>query len=280
MPVINNPDLASNRRLKIISFVVASIIVLLILWSRVSIVIPAGKAGVLFETFSEGVRMDKTYGEGFHFIMPWNNMSVYEIRQQEIKEEMSVLSSNGLEIKVQVSVWYMPDRSQLPYLHQEKGENYANRIVYPSIRSATRSIIGRYTPDQLYSTKRDDIQKEIFQETKQILEAQYVSLNEVLVRDITLPPAIKNAIENKLREEQISLEYEFKLEQASKEAKRRKIEATGLAVANKILETSLTKRILQNKGIETTKEIATSQNAKIIIIGSGKGGLPLILNTK
>jgi len=128
-------------------------------------------------------------------VAPWNKVIVYEVRQQEVFEKMQVLSSNGLEIKLDASAWFQPDYSKLGLLHQQKGENYVQRVLLPTIRSAARSVVGRYTPEQLYSSKRDAIQKEIFEETKKIVENQYIQLNEVLVRDVTLPPTIKEAIE-------------------------------------------------------------------------------------
>ena len=157
-------------------------------------------------------------GEGFHIVAPWNKVFVYEVRQQELFEKMKVLSSNGLEIQIDASAWYEPVYDQLGNLHQSLGQGYLQRVIQPAIRSAARSVIGRYTPDDLYSTKRDAIQIEIFEETKKILDKQYVQLNEVLVRDVTLPPTIKDAIERKLKQEQESLEYEFRLVTAAKEA--------------------------------------------------------------
>ena len=139
---------------------------------------------------------------------------------------------------------------QLGNLHQTLGEGYLQRVIQPAIRSAARSVIGRYTPDDLYSTKRDAIQVEIYEETKKILDKQYVQLNEVLVRDVTLPPTIKEAIERKLKQEQESLEYEFRLESARKEAEKVIIEAKGKAESNRILSASLTDKILQDKGID------------------------------
>jgi len=109
------------------------------------------------------------------------------------------------------------------------------------------------------------------------LDKQYVQLNEVLVRDVTLPPTIKDAIERKLRQEQESLEYEFRLEKATKEAERQRIEAEGKAAANTILSASITDNILKEKGIQATVELSKSGNSKVIVIGSGKDGLPLIL---
>lgn len=250
-----------------------------ILLLNMSVTIGAGEAGILFRTFSGGIQQGVTYGEGFHIVAPWNDMIVYEVRQQEAKETMAVLSSNGLEISLDISGWYQPLYNKLPILHQEKGQNYLDRVVRPSIRSATRSVIGRYTPEEIYSTKRDAIQDEIFVETKKILDKQYVQLNEVLVRDITLPQTLKMAIENKLKQEQESLEYEFKLSKAQKEAERQLIDAEGKARANRILSASLTDMILREKGIEATLNLARSENAKVIVVGN-KDGLPLILGNQ
>ncbi len=241
--------------------------------------IDGGRAGVLFRTFGGGIDLDMTYGEGFHIIAPWNSMEIYEVRQQELKETMVVLSSNGLEITVDVSAWIQAPFGALPKLHKEKGPAYIETVVRPSIRSATRSVIGRYTPEAIYSSKRDIIQDEIFEETKKILQKQWVQLNEVLVRDITLPSTLKTAIENKLKQEQEALEYEFRLEKAKQEAERQLIDAEGKARANRILSASLTGLILQEKGIEATKELAKSDNAKIVIVGN-KDGLPLILGNQ
>ncbi len=254
-----------------------ALIILLISWNSMTVTIKSGQGGVLFRLLADGVDTENTYGEGFHFILPWNNMFVYEVRQQEIGEKMAVLSSNGLEISVDVSVWYQPTYVELGKLHQEKGLDYLSTVVKPSIRSATRSVIGRYTPEQIYSSKRDAIQSEIFEETRDLLISQYVQINEVLVRDITLPPTLKMAIENKLKQEQESLEYEFLLEKATKEAKRIEIDAKGKARANDILDASLTDKILREKGIEATLKLAESPNAKVVVIGSGKDGMPLIL---
>jgi regulator of protease activity HflC (stomatin/prohibitin superfamily) len=269
------PEFPANGK-KIILSVVIGIIVIVALWNS-SVTIGAGEAGVLFKTFGDGVEKDRPYTEGFHLIAPWNKMIKMEVRQQQVMEKMAVLSSNGLEISVDVSVWHQPIFTKLPSLYQEKGVDYIERVVRPAIRSATRSVIGRYTPEEIYSSKRDVIQEEINIETKKILDKQYVQLNEVLVRDIMLPPTIKAAIENKLKQEQESLEYEFKLEKARKEAERQRIDAEGKAKANEILSASLTDKILKEKGIEATLELAKSPNAKVVVVGSGKDGLPIIL---
>ncbi|GLB49553.1 prohibitin family protein [Neptunitalea lumnitzerae] len=256
-------------------------IFLIIFLSKSTVTIGSGERGVLYKTFGGGVVTDQpALGEGFHLVAPWNKVYIYEIRQQELSEEMNVLSSNGLEIDLDATIWFTPEIAKLGLLHQQKGENYIDRIIKPALRSATRSVIGRYTPEQLYSSKRDIIQQEIFEATKEILDNQYVVLKNALVRDITLPPTIKDAIERKLRQEQEALEYEFRLSKAQKEAERQKIEAEGKARANDILNASLTDKILKEKGIQATIELSKSSNSKVIVIGSGKDGLPIILGDK
>ncbi|MGB5428435.1 prohibitin family protein [Eudoraea sp.] len=254
------------------------IILLIILISKSAITIRSGEAGVLYRTFDNGVVTDEPpLNEGFHIVAPWNKVFVYEVRQQEVFEKMKVLSSNGLDIQLDASAWFQPDYAQLGKLHQEKSEMYKERILLPAIRSAARSVVGRYTPEQLYSSKRDAIQVEIFEETRNIVDDQYIQLNEILIRDVTLPPTIKEAIERKLKQEQESLEYEFRLVTALKEAEKVTIEAQGKADANRILSASLNDQILKDKGIDATLRLAESPNSKIVVIGSGGDGLPLIL---
>jgi len=256
-------------------------IILIIFLAKSTVTIGSGEVGVLYKTFDGGVVTDEApLSEGFQIVAPWNEVFIYEVRQQEFSEQMQVLSSNGLEIKLDATAWFQPQYENVAKLHQEKGEEYITRVIRPAIRSAARSVVGRYTPEQLYSTKRDAIQDEIYTETKKILNKQFIQLNEILVRDVTLPSTIKIAIETKLKQEQESLEYEFRLQKAKKEAERQKIEAEGKARANEILSASLTDKILQEKGIEATIEISKSQNAKVIIIGSGKSGMPIILGNQ
>jgi regulator of protease activity HflC (stomatin/prohibitin superfamily) len=232
--------------------IIFAVIIVIIFFSKSFVTVEAGEAGVLWKRFAGGVVIDEpALGEGFHVVAPWNKVYIYEVRQQELFEKMKVLSSNGLEIQIDASAWYLPVYKDLGNLHQSLGENYLDRVIKPAIRSAARSVVGRYLPDELYSTKRDAIQVEIFQETKKILEKQYVQLNEVLVRDVTLPNTIKDAIERKLKQEQESLEYEFRLVTAAKDAE-------------KVI-------------IEATLELAKSPNSKVVVIGSGKDGMPLIL---
>lgn len=276
----------SNQQLDIkfpkggIFFIVIAVIAVIII-SKSAVTIGSGERGVLYKWIGGVVTDEAPLDEGFNLVMPWNKVFKYNVRQQELFEkEMAVLSSNGLEIKLDASVLYQATTNTVALLHQTRGENYLRSVIIPAIRSATRSVVGRYTPEQLYSTKRDAIQTEIFEETKKLLAPQYIQLNAVLVRDVTLPPTIKQAIERKLKQEQESLEYEFRLVTAQKEAEKQIIEAKGKADANKILSASITDKILQDKGIEATIKLAQSPNSKVIVIGSGKDGLPIILGNQ
>jgi|SRR5690606_17415942 len=254
------------------------VVVLIILIAKSTVTINSGEAGVLYKTFSGGVVTEEPpLNEGFHLVAPWNRVFVYEVRQQSLDEKMQVLSSNGLEINLDATVWFQPNYEDLGKLHQERGEDYIQRVLQPAIRSAARSVVGRYIPEQLYASKREAIQREIFEETQILLANQYVQINEVLVRDVSLPVSIKDAIERKLGQEQESLEYVFRLEKAEQEAERQRIDAEGKARANQILSASLNNQILKEKGIQATLELARSPNAKVVVIGGGEDGMPLIL---
>ncbi|MBT8266936.1 MAG: prohibitin family protein [Bacteroidia bacterium] len=260
--------------------IIVILVVLIILIGKSAVTIGPGEGGVLFQRFGDGIVTDKTYGEGFHIVAPWNDMLVHKVRQQSISDEMNVLSVNGLEVKVNGTIWYEPEYSNLGLLIKTKGEEYVRELLDPAINAAARSVVGRYTPEQLYSSKRDVIEQEILDEVKNELSGQFLTVKRVLVEDVKLPPTIKEAIERKLKQEQESLEYEFRLVTADKEAQKQRIEAQGKADANRILSASLTDKILQDKGIDATLKLAESPNSKVVLIGSGDDGLPIILGNQ
>jgi len=252
-------------------------LLMIILSNTTFLTIDPGKKGVLFERFGGGLDKENIYAQGFHIIAPWNKMYIYDVRTNEGLEKMQVLSKNGLTIEVELSYRYMPMAEKIGYLHDEIGVDFLRRIVVPEIRSATREVIGRYLPEELYSTKREAIQDEIFTRTSEAVGGKNITIDAILIREVTLPPKLRAAIEQKLEEEQMSFQYEFKLDRERKEAERKIIEAQAKADANSILNRSLTDKILQDKGIEATLELAQSSNAKVVIVGGGDAGLPLIL---
>lgn len=260
-------------------FIGGSLLFIMIFWNSISIELQPGEGGFLFKPYNiTEIDTNETFSEGRKFFAPWNRMIIYNTRKQEYEAKgMKVLSLNGLEINIDVSVWYQPNGKKLGVLHQTLGPDYVNKFVKPTVRSAARAVFGRYNPEEIYSTKRESIQSEIVEETRYILNKKHIFLDEVLIKSIVLPPTIKTAIENKLKQEQQAKEYEFKLVKAEKEAQKQIIEAEGKAKANRIISASLTDKILKEKGIEATLKLANSPNSKTIVVGSGGDGLPLIL---
>lgn len=274
-----NPPSIDSSKLMRIGFIIFIILVLFsVLTNTTFLTIGVGERGVLFKRFSGGLDKEIVYGQGFKVVAPWNTMSIYDVRVNEDFEDMDVLSKNGLNISVELSYRFQPIADKIGYLHDEIGPDYEERIIKPEIRSATREVIGQYLPEELYSTKREAIQNEIFQKTKEAVEKNFIELDAVLIRSVQLPAKLKEAIESKLEEEQMAFQYEFKLDRERKEAERKIIEAQAKADANRILNQSLTDNILKDKGIEATLELAESPNSKVVIVGGADGGLPLILS--
>ena len=238
--------------------------------------ITSGEAGVRYSPFG-GTDVDKTYGEGLNVHAPWVDVIKYDVRVQEQLENMEALSSNGLSIGTDVSIRWRPDTKTLPRLHQTYGIDYYRKLIQPELRSAVREVIGQFTPDELYSSKRTQLQDSIYSRVSRSVEADYVLAEAILIRDIRLPEQIKVAIEEKLKEEQEAERYEFTIEKERLEAERKRIEAEGEADYQRIITASLTSQFLRFKGIEATQQLANSPNSKTVIVGSGSDGLPLIL---
>jgi len=257
---------------------VAALVLLFTLGSSSFLTIEAGEAGVLFKRFSGGLEKENIYKPGFHLVAPWNTMYIYEVREQQIAEKMEVLSSNGLTIVTDVTVRVAPNQAQIGELHETFGRQYTDRLIKPEIRSAVREVIGRYTPEELYSTKRAEVTTSIQEGLEKALGDNYINLKATLIRDIELPQRVQDAIEEKIEAEQKAQRYDFLLAQERKEAERKIIEAEAKAESNRILTASLNDRILQDKGIEATLQLAQSPNSKVVVVGGGGDGLPLILN--
>lgn len=266
-----------NFKTSYIVAIVAVVLVLLLFGGRMFLIIEAGERGVVFRPYTSGLDTENIYGEGFHVIAPWNKMYVYNVREQQREETMDVLDKNGLSITTDITVRFNPLFNEIGFLHQQFGVNYINVLVIPEVRSTVRQVAGRYTAEEIYSTKRAEVEQSIKDETRNVLSQNYIDMKALLIRSINLPDQIKNAIESKLQQEQEALAYEFRLQREESEAERRRIEAEGIANFNRIINASLTDQILKQRGIEATIDLAKSDNAKVVVIGSGEEGLPLIL---
>ncbi len=241
--------------------------------------ITSGQAGVKYSVLT-GTELNATYGEGLNIHPPWVNIIKYDVRVQEELEAITALSSEGLSISMDASIRWRPNTEALPSLHTEYGTNYYAKLVQPELRSAAREIVGQYTPEELYASRRTELQQQITDRVKQGVEDQYVRIEAILIRNIGLPEQIQRAIEEKLTEEQAVERYFFTLQKDSLEAQRKKIEATGQAEYQRIITESLSPEFLRFKGIEATQQLANSPNSKTVIVGGGESGLPVILGNQ
>jgi regulator of protease activity HflC (stomatin/prohibitin superfamily) len=247
-----------------------------IFFNRIVISIHPGELGVLWRRLGGGTQIDTVYREGMHLILPINKMYIYNVRKQMLVDTISVLTVDGLTVTVRYSVRYFLEKDTLPLLHQHVGPDYANVVVRPEARSVIRSVFGQFKPEEIYTTQKA-IEERISTITKVHLEARFISLDDVPIESITLPTRISTAIENKLAEQQIEQEYAYRVHIAAKEAERKRIEADGVKAYNDTVGRSLTQDILTWHGIVATQELAKSQNSKIVVFGTGKQGLPVIL---
>ena len=239
--------------------------------------IPSGHRGVFYATFGSGTELGKIYSEGFNWHLPWNEMKVYKIQVQERKENLTVLSSDGASIRMHISILYRLIANKLDSLQVTFGESYYNDQIEPAVRSIARGIAGRYKPEEIYSTKREQMNAEIEAGLIEAMTNKFIDITNVLIRDITIPEEISRAINFKLTADQEAQRMKFTIAKERLEADRKRIEAKGIADFQKIVSAGITQSLLKWKGIEATLEIAKSNNTKVVIIGSGKAGLPIIL---
>ena len=169
-----------------IALAVVGFFLFMILTSSTFLTIDAGERGVLFRPFSTGLDKENIYSPGFHVVAPWNSMYIYDVREKQLEEEMEVLSSNGLNIKVDVTVRVHPSYNQIGDLHEKFGKDYLNSLVRPEVRSAVRKVIGRFQPEELYSTKREEVQAMITQDIEENLVKNFITLKATLIRDIAI----------------------------------------------------------------------------------------------
>ncbi|MCR9250259.1 MAG: prohibitin family protein [bacterium] len=269
-----------NRKfLPIIIIIVIAGILILSFASSIFFRIEASERAVLFKTISGELEKENIIGPGWHVKSPWNEIYRYEVSEDKIEETMDVLDKNGLNISVDVTVRFHPKYDAIGTIQENFRGDYVQRLVIPEARSTVRQVMGRYTAEEIYSTKRPEVESSIKEETRAVLGApgNEVEMKSLLIRSIQLPDQIKTAIENKLKQEQEALAYQFRLDKEKSEAERKRIAAEGEAQANDIVNKSLTDKLLKMRGIEATKDLANSPNSKVIVIGSGKDGMPLIL---
>ena len=270
-------DKIRSNRLRIIIGGLATTLIILFLWPSIVISIKPGELGVLYARFRGGTQLQHTYEEGIHFIQPWNIMYIYDVRVQEETQNIDVLTVDGLTINVQISLRFQIIRDRLPALHQEIGPRYRDKVVLPIMNSAVRQTIGSYRPDDLYSTARQELQDQMLVDAVEEMGRIPILIQGFVVKTITLPEVLRDSIERKLVAEQNYLRYKYILLEEQQEARRKIIEAEGIKAYQMLVNEHMTQNFLRYQGIQATKDLASSSNAKVVVIG-GKDGLPVILN--
>jgi len=238
--------------------------------------IPSGRTGVEW-SLTRGTE-NRTLDEGFHFVSPFSQIYQVDLREQQRDVDLNVLANNGLDIDLKTSILYQPIAGQAAELIKGIGPQYYETVIAPEVRSSARRVVGRYSPEEIYSTKREQIEHEIRDEVDNRLADTHLRVNAILIREVHLPPVVQDAIQAKLREEQRALEMRFVLERSRQEAENRRIEAKGIADYDAIVSSNLSDKVLAWQGIKATQSLAESPNAKVVVIGTGKEGLPLIFN--
>jgi regulator of protease activity HflC (stomatin/prohibitin superfamily) len=255
----------------------AAVVIVAILLLASTTSIPTGNVGVL--TLFGRVTGD-VLGEGIHLINPLKSVQKMSVQTQSLKESANVPSDEGLILALDTSLLFRLDRNQAAQVYQTVGENYAEKIVEPTLRSAIRSATSSQPANALYTNARDLVQDKILEDLKKELTARGIIVEAVLLRDVQLPAMLKSSIEAKQQAEQDALRMNFILQKEKQEAERKRIEAQGIADFQKIVAQGISPQLLEWKGIEATEKLATSNNAKVVIVGNAKNGLPLVLEPK
>jgi len=260
----------SDASLALAGVAVALVIALSQTWT----VIPAGSTGVI--DFLGNVS-DNTLKSGVSLVNPFAKIEKMNIKTQEVKELMSVPSKEGLSVDLEISLLFKLDANMANKIYKTVGPNYVDIILVPQFRSVVRSVTARYEAKALYTASREKLAGEILNELEKLVGPRGIIVEQAPLRQIKLPARLTKSIEEKLQAEQESERMAFVLQKEKQEADRKRIEAQGIADFQDIVTIGITDKLLKWKGIEATEKLANSTNAKIVVIGSGKDGLPLIL---
>jgi regulator of protease activity HflC (stomatin/prohibitin superfamily) len=212
-----------------------------------------------------------------HLVNPLANVHRMSVQTREIKETMDTPSSEGLIVHLDVSILFHLDPTRAADVYRTVGIDYDSILVEPNVRSTVREVTSSYEAKALYSPEREKMSAEINHHILEAIEPRGITIERFLLRDVALPPRLQAAIQEKLSAEQEASRMQFVLLKEKQEAERKKIEAEGISSFQKIVTDGINDNLLKWKGIEATKELALSNNAKVVIIGAGKEGLPIIL---
>ena len=265
--------LRRNLLLLLIVFTLKTLLVVF-LWQYIFIKIDVGHAGVRYLIFNGGTEL-KTYDTGLHIIAPWNRMHLYEVRKQLASNDFDVLSVKGLPIHIELAIRYKLEYEQLALLHKRIGPRYEQHVIIPQSMSVLRRELSRYTAEQIY-TNAEGLMDKAIKLAQEEIGRNYIVVDNIVIRSITLPAPVTRAIENKLSQRELLASYPFRLQTAVEEAERKRDEGRGIRDYQALVDATLSDRLLEHAGIRITGELAASENTRLIILGSGKNGLPVV----
>src|SRR6266852_5642109 len=281
-------------------FLMVTLLVAIVLYPFVVVNVPSGDVGVLWKRFRGGTQLDprQLKDEGLRLVWPWDRLFLYDLRLQSTTDSYNAISKDGISLTATISIRFRLKHVAIPQLHQSIGPDYIASLVRPEIGSRMREVIADYTAEEVYSTKRQEIQAQIRGHAEAMLggkmmertaeesetgEHYRIPLNamlnliDTLVLGMELPPTVVNAINRKIEQYYISEEYTFRVARERKESERKKIEAEGIRDFQQIVSQGISDSYLRWRGIEATLQLAQSSNSKVVIIGGGKDGVPIIL---
>jgi len=284
----------------IIIYLMVATLVSFLIAPNVIVTVPTGHVGILWKRFRGGTQLDPRLlkDEGMRVLLPWDKLFLYDLRLQTHDDTYNAISKDGVYLTATINIRFRLKHDAVPQLHQTIGPDYIKRMLSPEIGNRAREIFAEYLAEEVYSTKRQEIQKKIRTHTEAMLgesmiqrseqESEYgehyrVSLNEfliiydTLVLGLELPATVNAAINRKIEQYYLVQEYGFRVEREKKESERKQIEANGIRDFQQTVSQGISDSYVRWRGIEATLQLSQSPNTKIVIIGSGKDGLPVIL---
>jgi regulator of protease activity HflC (stomatin/prohibitin superfamily) len=284
----------------IVIYLMVATLVSFLIAPNVIVTVPTGHVGILWKRFRGGTQLDPRLlkDEGMRVLLPWDRLFLYDLRLQTTTDTYNAISKDGVNLTATINIRFRLKHDAVPQLHQTIGPDYVPRMLRPEIGNRAREIFAEYTAEEIYSTKRQEIQKKIrthteamlgqsmFQRTEQ--ESEYgehyrVSLDEMLIiydtliLGLELPATVNAAINRKIEQYYLVQEYAFRVDREKKESERKQIEANGIRDFQQTVSQGISDSYVRWRGIEATLQLAQSPNTKIVIIGSGTDGLPVIL---